>query len=82
MEPYRGQVRRGGVVAYEIGADAIDVEFTSGWIYRFSYAKPGANRVERMKALAQSGRGLSTFISKHCKNRFEKRRRKDDVVRQ
>ena len=78
MTPYRGHGKRHGVLAYEIQADAIDIEFTSGWIYRFSYEKPGVLRVERMKELAESGQGLSTFISKHVKNRFESRRRKSD----
>ncbi|HEX6163513.1 MAG TPA: hypothetical protein VFZ31_09115 [Vicinamibacterales bacterium] len=79
MTPYRGRSHgsRIGVLAYEIQPDAIDVEFTSGWIYHFSYQKPGALRVERMKELAESGHGLSTFISKHVKNRFESRRRRN-----
>lgn len=64
--------------SYEIGPESIDVEFSSGWVYHFSYQKPGPARVERMKELAASGQGLSTFISKHVKNRFEYRRRKDD----
>jgi hypothetical protein len=79
MTPYGGHAKRHGVLAYEIGPESIDVEFTSGWIYRFSYEKPGALRVERMKELAESGRGLSTFISKHVKNRYEWRRRKEDA---
>ena len=78
MTPYRGHAKKHGVLAYEIQPDAIDVEFTSGWIYRFSYEKPGVLRVERMKELAAAGQGLSTFISKHVKNRFESRRRKAD----
>jgi hypothetical protein len=49
-----------GVLAFEAQPDAIDVEFTSGWVYRFSYEKTGALRVERMKQLAESGHGLST----------------------
>ncbi|MBY0494740.1 MAG: hypothetical protein K2Y23_11040 [Cyanobacteria bacterium] len=77
MTPYRGHGKRHGVLAYEIQQDAIDIEFTSGWIYRFSYEKPGALRVERMKELAEAGHGLSMFISKHVKNRFASRRRKD-----
>lgn len=77
MQPYGDHERRRGVKAYEIGPDSIDVAFSSGWIYRFSYATPGPLRVERMKELAQSGKGLSTFISKHVKNRFESRRRAD-----
>lgn len=78
MTPYGGHPRKHGVRAYEIGPDSIDVEFTSGWIYHFSYQKPGMLRVERMKQLAESGRGLSTFINKHVKNRYESRWRKDE----
>lgn len=77
MQPYGDHAKSHGVVAYEIHAESIDVEFTSGWIYHFSYVQPGQLRVDRMKELAQSGRGLSTFISKHVKNRFESRRRKE-----
>ena len=77
MRQYGGNAKKHGVTAFEIGPDSIDVEFTSGWIYHFSYQKPGQPRVERMKQLAESGHGLSTFISKHVKNRFESRRRKE-----
>ncbi len=82
MEPYRGRTRRGGVIAFQILPDAIDVEFDSGWVYHFSYTKPGPARVEHMKALARDGRGLSTFISKFVKNRFETRRHKSDLLAQ
>ena len=77
MRPYGGHAKSHGVIAYEPGPDFIEVEFTSGWVYRYSYDKPGALRVERMKQLAESGRGLSTFISKHVKNRYESRRHKE-----
>jgi hypothetical protein len=82
MRPYGGPtkkptVKRHGVVAYDVAPDAIDVEFTSGWIYHFTYERPGAPRVERMKQLAESGHGLSTFINKHVRNRFESRRRRE-----
>lgn len=77
MQPYGEHARRHGVVAYEIAADSIDVEFTSGWIYHFTYRNPGQLRVERMKELAQAGHGLSTFINKHVRNRFESRRRRE-----
>ena len=77
MQQYGGNSKKHGVRAFEIGPDSIDVEFTSGWIYHFSYQKPGQPRVEKMKQLAESGHGLSTFISKHVKNRFESRRRKE-----
>jgi hypothetical protein len=79
MTPYGSHAKKHGVLAYDIQPDAIDVEFTSGWVYHFSYQKPGALRVEHMKQLAESGHGLSTFISKHVKNRYESRRRKEDL---
>ena len=66
-------------MAFEIGPESIDVEFSSGWIYRFTYERPGALRVERMKELALAGHGLSTFISRHVKNRYESRRHKDEA---
>ena len=77
MRQYGTHAKSHGVIAYEVGPDSIDVEFTSGWVYHFSYNNPGQLRVDRMKALAESGKGLSTFISKHVKNRFESRRRKE-----
>lgn len=77
MQPYGMHTRHHGAIAYEIGPDSIDVEFTSGWIYHFSYVKPGEQRVEQMKALAQSGKGLSTFINKHVRNRYAGKRRRD-----
>jgi len=75
MRQYGEHTRKHGVRGFEIQEEAIDVEFTSGWIYHFSYQKPGAPRVEHMKQLAESGHGLSTFINKHVRNRFESRRR-------
>jgi hypothetical protein len=76
MHPYGGYQKTHGVVAYEIGPDSIDVEFTSGWIYHFSYQRPGPLRVERMKQLAEEGHGLTTFINKHVRTRYESRRHK------
>jgi hypothetical protein len=78
MRQYGGHTRKHGVFAFEIQPDAIEVEFTSGWVYRFSYQKTGTTRVERMKQLAESGHGLSTFINRHVRNRYEVRRRKED----
>ena len=78
MRQYGGHTRKHGVFAFEIQPDAIEVEFTSGWVYRFSYKRTGTTRVELMKQLAESGHGLSTFINRHVRNRYEVRRRKED----
>ncbi len=77
MRHYGAHTRKHGVSAFDIQPDAIEVEFTSGWVYRFSYEKTGAPRVEQMKHLAESGHGLSTFINRHVRNRYEFRRRKE-----
>ena len=42
MRHYGAHTRKRGVSAFETQPDAIDVEFTSGWVYRFSYEKTGA----------------------------------------
>ena len=77
MLPYGNRAGKSGIVAYQIGAESIEVEFSSGWIYLFNYETPGALRVERMKELAQSGRGLATFISKYVKERHGSKRRRE-----
>jgi hypothetical protein len=72
MQPYPNLSNGSGVSAYEIGADYIIVQFHRGRPYRYSYASAGEHHVERMKELAASGRGLSTYISQHVHNQYER----------
>ena len=66
MRPYRSLDGHAGVTSYDIGHDFIAVLFRgSSKIYRYSYARAGQIHVERMKALAESGRGLTTYINQH-----------------
>lgn len=64
MKRYRNKSGDSGVVAYESGADYINIEFKGGANYAYNYLKPGKLAVEKMKALAIKGFGLSTFISR------------------
>ena len=64
-----------GVVAFLPGDEYIDVEFRDGRRYRYSYAMPGRKEVERMKELAEAGKGLTTFINKYVRDRFAVRLR-------
>jgi len=61
-----------GVIAYEIGADYIRVQFRTGLPYRYSHARAGRHHVERMKELAEAGRGLSTYISQHVSDKYDR----------
>lgn len=65
MRPYINRSGKSGVLAFEIGADYILVEFKSGKerYYRYTYASAGKNAIETMKELALAGEGLNSFIS-------------------
>ena len=55
MEKYANLGERSGVREYSIGADYIDVKFSDGSMYRFSYRSAGAPIIEKMKLLAVRG---------------------------
>jgi hypothetical protein len=74
MKRYANQSRSSGVVAYELGEEFIDVKFVGGEVYRYTARRPGARDVLHMKELALRGEGLSTFISRHIRNRYESKR--------
>jgi hypothetical protein len=69
FEPYQNLSGDSGVTAYAIDADAIHVKFADE-TYTYNYARPGRTEVEHMKTLARTGRGLSTYISRHVKTRY------------
>lgn len=71
MQPYGNLSGGSGVKAYEIGRDFIRVQFVDDRIYRYSYTSAGRGRIEQMKRLAASGKGLSTYISQHVRDAYE-----------
>jgi len=73
MTPYGNSSGKSGVRAYEISRNSITVEFISGDTYLYSHKKPGKTHVDKMIALAKSGKGLSTYISRHVKFNYEAR---------
>lgn len=72
MTRYMNLSGNSGVVAYEIEATAILVEFKQQHHYRYSYTSAGAANVEHMKQLAKSGRGLATFIAQNVRDLHER----------
>ena len=75
MERYKNLSGESGVVAYEIDSDSIKVEFEDGGLYLYTYASTGITKIEKMKALASSGRGLATFIVRHVREAYAARLR-------
>ena len=72
MERYKNSGGDSGISAYEIGSDYIIVKFSSTVrTYRYSYRKAGQNHVENLKRIAQSGRGLNSYINNYVKNLYD-----------
>ena len=70
MKPYKNLSGNSGVCEYEIGLDYIKVQFKKNSPYTYSYASAGRDIVEEMKILAESGKGLNSFINKYAKKLF------------
>ena len=73
MERYHNLDGNAGVEYYESGPDFIKVRFHKGPTYVYDYTRPGAQHVERMKELAPTGRGLSTYISQHVRTSYSRK---------
>lgn len=70
MEQYANTGGASGIVAYEVAADSITVEFRDGAIYLYTYASTGRSDVEQLKTLAQQGQGLNSFIARQVRHRY------------
>ena len=72
MTIYKNLSGDSGVVAYEVYDDSIDVQFKGTGNYGYKVADCGRFTIDQMKSLAQTGRGLQTFINKN-KPKFYKK---------
>jgi hypothetical protein len=73
MQRYKNLGGGSGVVAYDIDAGQIDVQFKDGKRYRYTEASAGAANIARMHELAKAGRGLNSFISRYVYDRYERK---------
>ncbi|KQY16500.1 hypothetical protein ASD28_21280 [Massilia sp. Root133] len=73
MQRYGDQSRESGVVAYDIDAGQIIVQFRNGERYLYTEDSAGAANIARMQELARAGRGLSSFISQHVHDRYARK---------
>ena len=73
MPRYHNRNGHSGVRAYKITPRAIELTFVNGDSYRYSYIRPGPTDVEEMKTRAQKGEGLSTYVSQHVRDNYERK---------
>lgn len=73
MERYANRGGNSGVRGYNIGEDYIDVMFSTGAVYRYSYRSAGVAKVEEMKRLAVAGQGLNSYIMRHARFNYERK---------
>lgn len=73
MRHYQNLQGESGVVNYAIADDAILVEFKKGATYLYTAALIGKENFDTMKQLAETGKGLSTFISQHIRQLFNRK---------
>jgi hypothetical protein len=79
MEQYKhNNSGTSGVEFYEIENDDIIVQFVNGKIYRYTYESAGKENVEKMKQLAISGVGLTTYIDQYVKDKYESKLEESD----
>ena len=73
MTPYKNKEGHSGVTGYQTAPDSISVEFNHDTVYLYTYKSAGKKVVEKMKLLAEAGRGLSTYISREVRGKFDQK---------
>lgn len=64
MKAYKNLGGNSGIIGYQIFENSIDIQFASGSVYTYTKQNLGEVNFEVMKALAEAGAGLCSFISK------------------
>ncbi len=75
MEQYKNLAGNSGVVAFNIGSTSIQVKFSRGSVYEYTNSSAGPKNIDEMKRLAQCGKGLGTFISRHVRDKYAQKLR-------
>ena len=75
MQKYANRGGDSGVTVFAIAPDSITVGFRDGSAYLYTYASAGRGNIERMKALAQAGQGLNSFISTTVRKAYARKLR-------
>ena len=71
MPLYKNTSKNSGIISYSIGANYIKIVFKDGEAYLYSHKSAGKTHINKLKALAKEGKGLTTYINQHVKEKYE-----------
>ena len=74
MEKYANLGGNSDSCGYIIAEDYIDVMFSTGAVYRYSYRSAGVAKVKEMKRLAVAGQGLNSYIMHYARFNYERKK--------
>ena len=75
MRPYANLGGNSGVLAYATTFDSITVQFKDGAEYLYTNASAGSAAISDMKARADGGIGLNSYINQYVRKRYARRLR-------
>ena len=70
MSKYKNLSGDSPIISYEIDLSSITIKFKGNYSYKYTYQSSGRQNIEKMKKLALSGKGLSSFISRNIKEKY------------
>ena len=70
MQIYQNLSGNSSIESYEIGQQQLVVQYKNGSAYLYRQAFPETLNLSIMKDLAQTGKGLSTFIQRFVGNKY------------
>lgn len=73
LQPYGNRHGGSGVRAWAITGDTLSVEFVDGAVYDYRRQDIGSRLFTAACAAARAGRGLSSCISRHLRERYAAR---------
>lgn len=73
MEYYKNLGGNSNIIAFEIGAGEITVEFGDGSVYQYTNHSAGTASISEMHRLARTGQGLNSYISKVVKKGYARK---------
>jgi hypothetical protein len=62
-----------GILSWECGPDWIDIRFHSGARYKYTAASAGMHNIEEMQRLAETGKGLTSFINRYAHDSYSRK---------